>query len=218
MTTEPIPRPLVVIQEEFHATAGSLNSRMLAQSRFYDREFDVLDLSGEHVQKLSDHVHLFCEQIAKGLGTITYEPDEHFRRIVNLLNKELNGMLDGYDDVRSRTPSEEDIEGWNLLVQIYEDTLRQIQDWPSDVLEFLNDPIAGVQKRQNSPDGTGNVTLLLEMKAPKPMYDFIDWLERIRDEISLIHDDDLTMAQNRQRFGSAELIIGTLIGLTIEWG
>ena len=218
MTTESIPRPLVVLREEFQAMSESLNSRMGTKPLRSGREVDILDLSGEHILKLSDHVHVFCEQISDGLDTITYEPDSYLRRIVSLLCKELNGMLNGYDEVRCLTPHPDDFEGWKLLVGIYEDTLLQIRNWLSDVLAFLNNPVAGVQERQNSTDEDGLVTLYLEMKAPKPMYDFINWLERIRDEISLIHDDDLTVEQNRQRIGSTELIMGTLIGLTVDWG
>lgn len=218
MTSEPIPRPLIVLREEFNSMSVALNSRMGTKPRRSGREIDILDLSGEHVIKLSDHVHVFCEQISDGLDTITYEPDEYLRRIVSLLCTELNGMLNGYDEVRCLTPHPDDFEGWKLLVGIYEDTLLQIRDWLLDVLAFLNNPAAGVQKRQNSADEDGLVTLYLEMKAPKPMYDFIDWLQRIRDEIPLIHHNDLTMEQNRQRTGRAEMTIGTLVGLTMDWG
>lgn len=216
MSTEPIPRPLVVLREEFKTMSESLNSRMGAIPDKSDLEVDVLDLSGEHVTKLSEHVHSFCEQIADGLGTITYESDDHFQRIVSRLKKELNGILDGYDDVLSTTPHPDDFEGWKLLVGIYEDTLRQIRDWLSDVLEFLKDPIAGVQKRQNLADGNGHVNLLLEMRAPKQMHDLIAWLERIGEEILMDIEDD--RKQNRQRVGSAELIMGLLLAAMTGWG
>ena len=216
MTTEPIPRPLVVLREEFQAMSESLISRMGVIPPKSDLEVDVLDLSGEHVKKLSDHVHSFCEQIAQGLGTITYESDDHFRRIVDRLAKELNGILDGYDDVRSTTPQPDDFEGWKLLVGIYEDTLHQIRDWLTDVLEFLKDPVAGVEKRQIPADGNGHVNLLLEMRAPKQVHDLIDWLERIGEEILMDIEDD--RKQNRQRVGSAELIMGLLLAAMTGWG
>lgn len=196
----------------------SLHSRLVAQTGHSDVEFDVLDLSGDYIQELSDHVHSFCEQIAKGLGTITHESDEHFRRIVRQLNEELTGILDAYDEVRSRTPYEEDFEGWKLLVQIYEDTLRQIREWLTVVMNFLNDPVTGVEKRKESGDGNNLVTLQLEMKPPNQMDDFICWLERIEDEVLAAHEVDKTTKQNRQRAGSAELIMGILLAAMTGWG
>ena len=196
----------------------SLNSRMNAYPRHSNHKFDVLILSGDYIQKLGDHVHSFVEQIAKGLGTITFEPDEHFRRVVRLLNKELTGMLDGYDDVRSRTPFEEDFEGWKLLVQIYEEALRQIREWLADVMDYLNDPFAETQKHQKSVDGKFLVTLQLDMKAPKQMDSFKHWLERTRDEILATHEDDLILKQNRKRIGSAELTLGILFAAMTGWG
>lgn len=218
MTTESIPRPLIVLREEFQPMAESLNSRMLKQPRPSSRKFDIFDLTGDHIQKLSNHVRLFGEQI-RGIGTIAYEPDEHFRRIARHLKKELNGMLDGYDDVRSRTPYEDVFEAWKLLVEIYEDTLHQIQDWLTDMLKFLNDPISEAETRKKSVDGTSLVRLDLELNAPEQMLDLQHWMERrIEEQTFLNRGDALTQKQNRARVGSAELIMGILIAAMTGWG
>ena len=56
-------------------------------------------------------------------------------------------------------PSPDDFEGWSLLVEIYEETLNQIRDYIAEVVEFLDDPVAGVRKRGIPADGSGVVNL-----------------------------------------------------------
>lgn len=217
MNTEPIPRPLIVLRLEFSEMATSLNSRMITQPERSDLEFDVIDLICEHINKLKNHVNDFCKHVSEGLGTITYETDDHFRRIGSQLGNELNGILNGYDKVRCLTPHPDDFEGWKLLIQIYEDTIRQIQDWLTDVMMFLNDPVAEVEKRKVPTDGNDLVTLHLEMNPPNQMQGLTRWLERLRDELSATYDEELTPEQNQHRLNSADLVIGTTLGLMIGW-
>ena len=160
---------------------------------------DILGLVDEHTALLTAHVIAFGEAIGEGLGRLTHEPDEYFHEVASRLNAELEGILDGYDDVRRLKPDEEDFEGWALLVEIYEETLFQIQFWLEEVVEFLNDPLAGVKKRGIPVDGNGAVNLLTR------------WLESRGHDLRVAREKAWTQG-DRRRAHRAGLIVGSLIG------
>ena len=142
MTNEPIPRPLIILGEEFRLMVDGLLMRMDETPFETGIAFNIFDLVDEHLQLLVGHVSALGEEIGNGLGRLTHEPDEYFRGVASRMNMELEGILIGYDEVRGLKPSDDDFEGWSLLVQVYEDTLFQIHDWLAKVVEFLDAPLA----------------------------------------------------------------------------
>ena len=216
MTDDPIPRPLIVLGEEFRLMAEELGTRMDETPFETGTVSNIFDLIDEHMELLNDHVGAFGEEIGEGLGRLTHEPDEYFHGVASRLNAELEGILDGYDDVRRLKPSYEDFEGWSLLVEIHEETLFQIQLWLEEVVEFLDDPVAGVRKRGIPADGSGAVNLHLEMKAPRQMKLLTRWLKRRGRDVTAAQEE--SWAQEQRRVHRQGLIVGSLIGWWIGKG
>ena len=212
MTDEPIPRPLIILGEEFRLMAEELRLRMDETPLETGTVYDIFDLVDLHMTLLGTHVNAFCEEVGNGLGRLTHEPDEYFHGVADRLNTELHDILDAYDDVRSLTPSHEDFEGWSLLVEIHEETLFQIQRWLDEVVEFLDDPLAGVKKRGIPSDGSGAVNLHLEMRAPRQMNRLTRWLNH-RGHHMTAAQNEAWAAQDRRRAHRTGMIAGTLLGL-----
>ena len=212
MTDESIPRPLIVLGEEFRLMAEELSMRMDETPFETGTVYNIFDLVDEHLTLLGDHVSAFGDQISAGLGRLTYEPDEYFRGVASRISLELDCILDGYDQVRHLMPSDEDFEGWSLLVEIYEDTLSQIQDWLREVVEFLDDPVAGVRKRGNPADGSGGVNLHLEMRAPRQLNRLTRWLDH-RGHDPTAAQNEAWAAQDRRHAHRTGMVAGTLLGL-----
>ena len=206
MTVEHIPRPLIV---ELRLMARELGTRMDETPFVTGTVFDIFDLVDEHAALLGLHVSAFGEEVNQGLGRLTDEPDAYFHRVARRLNTELDAILDGYDEVRRLKPDDADFEGWSLLVQIYEETLFQLQLWLEEVVEFLDDPVAGV-KRRGVPAG-GTVHLQLEMRPPHQMKALTRWLKhRGHDLRAAAHDR--AMAEARQQGHLTGMAVGSVLG------
>ena len=211
MTDDPVPRPLVVLGEHFRPMAEMLGKRMDEVPVEAGEVSDIFGLVDEHTELLTDHVVAFGEAISEGLGRLTHEADEYFHEVASRLNAELEGLLDGYDDVRRLKPHEEDFEGWVLLVEIYEETLFQIQFWLEEVVEFLDDPVAGVKKRGIPADGNGAVNLRLEMQSPRQVRQLTRWLQSRGRDLRVAQEKSWAQ-EDRRRAHRAGLIVGSLIG------
>ena len=216
MTDDPIPRPLKILGDDFRLMAEELGTRMDEMPFETGTVSNIFDLIDEHMEHLADHVNAFGEEIGEGLGRLTHEPDEYFRGVTSRLNAELEGILDGYDDVRRLKPSDEDLEGWSLLVEIYEETLFQIQLWLEEVVEFLDDPVAGVRKRGIPADGGGVVNLQLEMKAPRQVKLLTRWLKRRGRDVTAAQEEAWALEQRRVH--RQRLVLGSMIGWWIGKG
>ena len=211
MTDEPVPRPLTILGEAFRFMAETLRTRMDEAPFETGSVFNIFDLLDEHVQLLNDHVSAFGTQVNEGLGLLTYESDEHFHGVARRIRAELEGILDGYDNVRGLQASAEDFEGWSLLVGIYEETLYQIQVWLDEVVDFLDDPVAGAKKRGLSADGNDVVNLRLVMKPPHQIDRLTSWLTGKHD--SMAAQDQNAWEQEQRSAHRHSMIAGTLIGL-----
>ena len=133
------------------------------------------------------------------------------------MNMELEGILIGYDNLRSLKASDDDFTGWSLLVEIYEDTLFQIHDWFEEVVEFLDDPLAGVRKRGIPADGSGAVNLHLEMRPPRQLNRLTRWLEHRGYDLKAAQEAAWA-AEDRRRAHRQGLVVGTLLGLWLGKG
>jgi len=211
MTTDSLPRPLIILAEEFRQMDEAVGTRMAAQSFDTGAVFDIFDLVDRHLVLMNDRVSAFSREIDAGLGSLYHGPDDYFHRAASRLSAELDAILDGYDEVRGLQPSHEEFDGWSLLVEIYEETLYQIQDWLVEVVEFADDPEAGMRKRRTPSDGSGVVNLCLEMKPPRQLQRLTRWLER--------RGRQLTVAEHDMRAAHRTgMVAGTLFGLWMGKG
>ena len=86
MTDDPIPRPLIILGEEFRLMIDGLLLRMDETPFETGSVFSIFDLVDEHLELLGDHVSAFCEEVGNGLGRLTHEPDEYFRGVASRMN------------------------------------------------------------------------------------------------------------------------------------
>ena len=103
-----------------------------------------------HAQCLVDRMEAFGNVVNEGLARLRYEPDAYFDGAADRLEAELEGMLDSYDEVRRLTARVEAFEGWNLLVEIHEETLAMVQDWLEEIVELVDDPEAAASRTGRS--------------------------------------------------------------------
>ena len=213
MIDDPIPRPLTILGGEFRLMANELLMRMDETPFEAGSVFSIFDLVDEHLELLDRHVSAFGEEVNNGLGRLTHEPDDYFHGVASRMNMELEGILIGYDNLRGLKASGDDFKGCSFLVEIYEDTLFQIHDWLEEVVEFVEDPLAGVRKRGVPSDGSGTVNLQLAMKPPRQLNRLTRWLER--------RGHDLTAAwaaEDQRRAHRTGLVVGSLLGLWMGKG
>ena len=173
--------------------------------------YSIFDLVDEHLSLLVDGVNDFGDEVSKGLGTLTDEPDEYYRRVANGMNAELDGIFDGYDELRSLNANHEIYEGWSLLVEIYDETLLQIQHWLEDVVEYCEDPNAVLKRRGLPTDGTAEVNLQLEMKPPRQLKRLTRWQQRMGRQLTLAQDEAWAREHRRSAHRTG-LIAGSMIG------
>ncbi len=208
MTDDAVPRPLVLLGEEFRRMCREVDTRM-DETPFRNAPlFDIGELLDEHLPLLSEHVTGFGEEINEGLGHLTLEPDSYFRRIARRMNSHLDAILDGYDDVRSLDSNAEDYTGWSLLVEIYEETLFQIHLWLDEVVDFVDDPVTFLKQRGVPPGGTLNLSL--QMEAPPQVDRLTQWLNRRGHVLQAAQEEELGKAL--QRSHTQSLVAGTLLG------
>ena len=117
---------------------------------------------------------------------------------------------EGYDNVRCLQASDEDFEGWSILREIYEETLYQIRGWLDEVVDFLDDPVAGVKKRGLPADGSGVVNLDLVIKAPRQLNRLTSWSKRRYDLMAAEHQNAWVQEERRAR--RDDMILGALAG------
>ena len=70
MTDDPIPRPLIILGEDFRLMAEELGMRMDEMPLETGAVSDIFDLVDEHLELLADHVDAFGEDIGEGLGRV----------------------------------------------------------------------------------------------------------------------------------------------------
>ena len=216
MTDDSIPRPLIILGEEFRPMVDGLLMRMDETPFETGGVFDIHDLIDKHLELLAHHVSAFGEEVSDGLGRLTHEPDEYFHGVASRMNMELEDILAGYDDLRGLKANHDDYEGWSLLVEIYEETLFQIHDWLQEVVEFLDDPLAGVKKRGIPADGSGTVKLHLEMTPPRQLNRLTRWLQRRGHDLKAAQEQ--AWAEDRRRAHRTGLAVGSLLGLWLGKG
>ena len=73
MTAEPIPRPLIILGEEFRLMAGELEMRMSEPPFEAGSVFSIFDLVDEHLEILGAQFGAFGDAISNGLGQLTHE-------------------------------------------------------------------------------------------------------------------------------------------------
>ena len=212
-----ISRPLIILGEEFRLMVDRLLMRMDETPFETGSVFDIYDLVDEHLDLLAQHVSAFGEEIGNGLGRLTHEPDEYFHGVASRMNMELEAILAGYDDLRGLKANDDDYEGWSLLVEIYEETLFQIHDWLEEVVEFLDDPLAGIKKRGIPADGSGAVKLHLEMRPPRQLNRLTRWLQRRGHDLKAAQEQAWA-AEDRRRAQRTGLTVGPLLGLWLGKG
>lgn len=208
MTDDAVPRPLVLLGEEFRRMCTEVDTRMDAAPFRSATLYDIHELLDEHLPLLTTHVAGFGEEIEEGLGHLTHEPDSYFRRIARRMSSHLDAILDGYDDVRSLDANAEDYTGWSLLVEIYEETLFQIHLWLDEVVDFVDDPVAVLKQRGIPPGGTLNLRLQME---PPPQFDRLTrWLNRRGLTLQAAQEEEFGKAL--QRSHTQGLVAGALFG------
>lgn len=205
-----LPRPLILVAEEFRRMSAELNARMVATPFKTDTPFDIVDLVNEHLALSAAHVTAATEALVKLDDLASSAPDSYFRGIARRLNTEVQAILDGYDELRSLTPSGEDVEGWSLLVEIYEEILYQIRQWCDEFVELHDDTAAFIRRRGLPPPG-GTLTLTPQFDSPPQVDRLGRWLERRQRRI--LADLNKEQKRTRRRVGGHGFVVGVLMGL-----
>lgn len=211
MTADSIWRPLVVLGGEFRVMVEKIDRQMDTTRPKTGVVHNIFDLVDEHLALLVDGVNDFADEVREGLGQLTDEPDEYYQRVAYRMNAELEGIFHGYDELRSLNSNHEIYEGWSLLVEIYDETLLQIQNWLEDVVEYCEDPNAVLKRRGLPTDGTAEVDLRLEMQPPRQLKRLTRWQERRGRQLTLAQDAAWAREQRRSAHRTG-LIAGSMIG------
>lgn len=176
MSEEPTPQTLTTLREEFKDVADNLNSGLIALPKYSNKAYDLIELTRVHIKNNSDHVRRITDLINEGLADTENKTAKDVHRVVRRIGKEIDGLIDGYDEVRCLLPYEDDFKPWALLIEIYHDTLCQLQQWLADVLEKLDEILATEIDRSTDCQTKQTVIVHLEIKAPNAMVQLADWL------------------------------------------
>ena len=211
MTADSNLQPLGIVGNEFRLMVGKIDRRMDDAPPTTGVIYNIFDLVDEHLSLLVDCVEDFADAVSEGHRLATDERDEHYRRVSYRMNAELDGILDGYDDLRSLNADYDVYEGWSLLVEIYDETLIQIRGWLEEVAECYEDPIAALRKRGLPTDGSEPINLSLVMKAPRQMKRLTRWQQRHGRQLAIAEDEAWAREQRRVAHRTG-LIAGSMIG------
>ena len=97
-----------------------------------------------------------CDQVDR---IIKAGSDFDARRAVLHMNVHVGRLLTSYDAIRRAKPHGPDSRGWFLLRELYRDVLLQIQNWFDDVIDIVNDPVSGLERRGLSTEDDVSITL-----------------------------------------------------------
>ncbi len=204
-----LPRPIILLVEEFRRMVAMLNARMDATPFKMSTSYDIVDLVTSHLDFSATHVTRATDAIVEFHDQAPPAPDSYFREVSRRLNTEVEAILDGYDELRSLRPSGEDFEGWTLLVEIYKEILCQIRQWFDDMVNLHDDPAAFI-KRRGLPSAGGTLTLSLQFESPRQIDRLGRWLER--RQRGILADLKKQRKRTRRRADGNGFVVGVLMG------
>ena len=165
MGTQSNPRrPLVVLAEAIRPLAASTKRRMARAPGQSVEVPDILDFISHHLLELQRSTDAICDQIdlvAKGCS------DAEADRAAGRMEVHVERLLAGHDEIRRANPQGEDSRGWYLIRELYRDVIVQIQNWLDAVIDIVDDPVSGLERRGLSMEGDVNITLNLGVMEPQ---------------------------------------------------
>lgn len=213
MTVDPNRQALGIVGNEFRLMVKKIDRRMDDAPATTGVVYSIFDLVDEHLSLLVDCVEDFTDAVSEAHRMATNERDDHYQRVSYRMNAELDGILDGHDDLRSLNANDDVYEGWSLLVEVYEETLIQIRDWLEEVAECYEDPVAALRKRGLPTDGSEPINLSLVMKAPRQLKRLTRWQQRHGRQLAIaIAEDEAWAREQRRSAHRTGLIAGSMIG------
>ena len=165
MSTEPnIKRSLVTFGEAARPLAASTKRRMRRPQPQTVEVPDIFDFISRHMRVLQNAADGICDQVDR----IVEEPsDADVHSTVRHMNVHVGRLLTSYDEIRRANPDGADSPGWSLLRELYRDVLLQVQNWLDDVVDIVNEPVSGLEKRGLSNEDNVTITLNLGLSLPK---------------------------------------------------
>lgn len=125
---------------------------------------DIFHFISRHMRVLQNETDAFCDQVDR---MIEGRPDFDAHRTVLHMNVHVGRLLTSYDTIRRAKPGRGDSRGCSLLRELYRDVLLQIQSWLDDVIDIVNDPVSGLNKRGLSNEDDLTITLDFGSSMPK---------------------------------------------------
>ena len=211
MTDDDLPRPLIVLGERFREIDRNASTRMEEKPLHRGAVWDIFSLVDEHLLRMVGHVEAFANVVNEELGRLTHESDAYVNAVAGRLDAELGGIFDSYDEVRGLAPGADDMEGWNLLLELHVETVVMIRDWLNRVVEFVDDPAGGMRRHGVQPGDDTEINLQLRMNPPRQLKQLTRWLERRAAQAGRAWHE--AWARERSGVRHEAMIAGTLLGL-----
>ncbi len=165
MSTPPnMEQSLITFGEAVRPLAASTRGRMRQPQTQTVEVADILHFISRHMRVLQNEADSICDEVDLiSKGRFDFDADRTVRR----MNVHVGRLLTSYDAIRRANPGEADSRGWFLLRELYSDVLHQIQNWFDDVVEMVNDPVSGLEKRGISSEENLSIRLDLSLSLPK---------------------------------------------------
>ncbi|MCY3792897.1 MAG: hypothetical protein OXG51_00805 [Gammaproteobacteria bacterium] len=105
------------------------------------------------------------------------------------LEVQLEHLLNNYNEVRRIQPDYGYADGWRFLTSVYRDLLTQVQRWLDELIDFTEDPIATLKKRQLPTSGKVELTFVLKI-VPSPSFtELANWANRKATELEVAEEE-----------------------------
>ena len=202
MSDKPVlPPKVVLLGEALHPLWLKLKEQMDAPASPI-RDMPVMsEFMSRHLDKVADTAERLADVAVVKLNGVVMDTavkEADVYRAVGGLETYLDELSAGYLEVRSLRAFGTDIEGRDLLADIYRHLLSEIHAWLGDICETIADPVASLKKRGLPTTDGGKLDFLLNLTASTPR-ELMLWMER-----------------QKQRVGKENLDFGQLIAQGYE--
>ena len=179
-----IPPEFTAMGEAVRPIAMKIKARIDAPVNRTITEYEISAFIPNHLDKIRNGVRA-PERIVSALNSACAEEADikAIYRHAGRLEHWLDGLLDGYTEVRSLDARDEDAQAQKLLAGIYLHFFTEVQDWLNEIIGVCTDPMTVIEKR--GLPTSGKVTFELSLKpTPSPQeQELVDWIKQRTNEL-----------------------------------
>lgn len=187
-----LPPHLVLLDKALRPIALKAQTRIAKAPFQTERVANMIDFIRHHLATIEDDVVRLEEEVNGELSSIaeaSKATEAEVHRAAARLEVQLERLLNHYNEVRRVRPDHGYADGWRFLTGVYRDLLMQVQRWLGELIDFLEDPVAALKKRQLPTSGDVEFTLALKIVPSPSLRELTNWASRKATEMEVVEKE-----------------------------